>query len=85
MREIARLEDLSGSDVLFPDAGLRTFHNGSCQLLSVRNDCPVYTFFFVFPLISLSNPHSFITTSYIPIYSYFPSPTACLYVQYSAH
>jgi hypothetical protein len=34
VREIARLEDLSRSDVLFPGAGLRTFHNGSCQLLS---------------------------------------------------
>ena len=50
----------------------------------VRNDSPVYAFFFVFPLISLSNPHSFITTSYVPIYSYFPSLTTCLYVRYSA-
>ena len=47
--------------------------------IPVRNNCPVYTFFFVFPLISLSNPHSFITTSYVPIYPYFPSLTMCLY------
>ena len=51
---------------------------------TVRNDCPVYAFFFVFPIVSLFNPHSFITTSYVLIYSYFSSLTACLYVRYSA-
>ena len=54
------------------------------KILLVRNDCPVYAFFFVFPFISLFNPHSFIMTSYVLIYSYFSSLTACLYVRYSA-
>ena len=53
--------------------------------VGVRNDCPVYAFFFVFPFISLFNPHSFTMTSYVPIYSYFSSLAACLYVRYSAH
>ena len=36
------------------------------DLGAVRNNCPVYAFFFIFPLVSLSNPHSFIMTSYVP-------------------
>ena len=50
----------------------------------VRNDCPVYAFFFIFPVVSLFNPHSFIMTSYVLIYPYFSSLTARSYVQYSA-
>ena len=41
-----------------------------------------FSLFFLFVL--LFNPHSFIMTSYVLIYSYFSSLTACLYVQYSA-
>ena len=43
-----------------------------------------YLYIFVFPFYSLSNPHSFVMTSYVPIYPYFSSLTTCLYVQYSA-
>ena len=49
-----------------------------------RNDCPIYAFFFVFPFLLLFNPHSFIMTSYVLIYSCFSSLTACLYAQYPA-
>ena len=52
--------------------------------LCVRNDCPAHAFFFVFPFVSLSNPHSFIMPSYVPIYSCFSSLTLYLCARYSA-
>ena len=59
-----------------------------CKVLWCLCNCqehyPIYMVFFVFPLFSCSKPHSFIMTSYNPIYSYFPSLTVCLHVQYSA-
>ena len=54
--------------------------HGFCQ-----ERLPRLHIFLCFSLITLLNPHSFITTSYVPIYSYFPSLTVCLYVRYSAH
>jgi hypothetical protein len=41
---------------------------------------PIYTFFFVFPLISFFNPHSFIMTIMILFIPIFYSLTTCLYM-----
>jgi hypothetical protein len=46
--------------------------------------CPVYTFFFAFPSLSRSNPHSFVMTVTILFIPVFPSLTTCLRMQYSA-
>ena len=75
-------------EVKVADLEERLTHTLTCTanlaslLLSVhvRNDCPVYTFFFFSPFVLPSYLHSFVTTSYNPIYSYFPSLTAYLYV-----
>jgi hypothetical protein len=52
-------------------------------MLSLSGVLPHLCIFLCFPFFSYSNPHSFITTSYNLIYSYFPSLVVCLHMQYS--
>ena len=78
-------QDVRLCSLMFPLFPCLLHLSCSCPYLCVRNDCPVYAFFFVFPFISFFDPHSFITTSYVPIYSYFSSLTTYVYTRYSAH
>jgi hypothetical protein len=85
MEDVA-MSDVSHVPVYFPahspplTALTAKLNHTSSICVPVRNDCPVYAFFFVFPFVSLSNPHSFVMTVtflFIPI---FHSLTMCLHM-----